>query len=171
MAAVPGYQADIRMVSDNSYSPILAWQDWRILDNASDIFAQRIDWWDFWGNPAPRITGVDDVPNDDGLRVLVTWDRSRIDDFPEEEILSYQVLRSPVADYMFDTMTTVDAYQLESYSYTDTTVMDNQVYYYMVRALTSNPQMYWQSEVITGMSTDDLSPSPPAMLAARRSGV
>ena len=169
VASTVGYQQEILLISDNTYSPILSWHDQRIINNMLDIFAQRIDEHGYWGNPAPKITGVDDVPNDEGLRLMVTWDRSRIDDFPEEIIAYYEVLRSPVLDYTWESMATIDAYQLDNYTYTDTTLMDNHTYYYMVIAHTSDPLVYWQSSVESGFSVDDMTPAPPAMLAGEQS--
>ncbi|MBN1886045.1 MAG: T9SS type A sorting domain-containing protein [Candidatus Krumholzibacteriota bacterium] len=161
VAVRPGSQGSIDLVTTNDYSPILSWLDQRILDSGNDVFAQRIDRHGYWGNPAPRITGVDDVPNDAGGRLLLSWDRSRVDAFPEEVVTRYEVLRSPVMDYAWETVASIDAYQLERYAYTDTTPADDYTYYYQVIAHTADPLVDWQSMVATGSSAVDLAPAPP----------
>lgn len=100
-AIAPGFGADgnaiatghwvqeLSACTDGSGGAILTWQD----AVAGQGFTQRIDRWGYLG-AEPRIASVKDVPNDQGGRVKVSWDRSPIDAYPENAIASYLVYRS-----------------------------------------------------------------------------
>ena len=78
------------IVSDGSCGAIVAWTDRR--SGTFDIYAQRVDRWGYLG-PQPTITGVHDVPADDGGQVLVSWTRSPLDTLPGLPVTAYYLWR------------------------------------------------------------------------------
>ena len=78
------------IVSDGAGGAIVAWTDRR--SGTFDIYAQRVDRWGYLG-PQPTITGVHDVPDDDGGQVLVSWTRSPLDTLPGLPITAYYLWR------------------------------------------------------------------------------
>lgn len=62
--------------------------------NYSDVYAQRIDVYGYLGDPAPVLRGVRDVSHDQGGRVVVEWDPSHLDAFPDYVIGQYSVWRN-----------------------------------------------------------------------------
>lgn len=100
-AVEPGWPVDGRIVTrqwtqspamcgDGAGGGIFAWQV-----NAFPQFAcvQRVDRWGFLG-VQPRITGVDDVPGDEGGRVKLSWNRSPLDAWPANGVTQYRIFRS-----------------------------------------------------------------------------
>jgi hypothetical protein len=83
-----------QVLCNNGYQGIfIAWEDTRPA-TYSDIYAQRIEPNGFFGYyPCPYITAVTDVPNDQGGKILLQWDRSYPDTLPNAEILHYSVWR------------------------------------------------------------------------------
>jgi len=85
---------------------IVVWQDqrnWQTLN--ADIYAQRIDGSGVWGYPSPAISGIEDVPNDQGGSLTVAWDPSPLDCVPYTAISHYSIWRSmegPAAAALFD---------------------------------------------------------------------
>lgn len=66
-----------------------------------------------------------------------------------------------------------DAYYLPGYSYTaqtlnDSTSVDPGIHYFMVMSHTWDRFTFWESQVASGYSTDDLAPAAPAALVATR---
>jgi hypothetical protein len=88
----PGEQDVCLLVSDGQGGAIAVWWDFRN-DADYDIYVQRIDRNGFWGYPCPMIFEAEDVPNDQGGRVMITWEASRIDSYAEEGIQYYSVWR------------------------------------------------------------------------------
>jgi hypothetical protein len=70
---------------------IVAWRDGRN-GGLTDIYAQRVDRWGYLGSQL-TITGVHDVPADDGGHVLVDWTRSTLDTLPGLPITAYYLWR------------------------------------------------------------------------------
>jgi len=87
-------QYSFRMVSDGAGGAMLAWEDTRNDLSTSDVYAQRIERNGQWGYPAPHITGIRDVPGDQGGSVNVAWYASRLDVWPEELISYYTIWRA-----------------------------------------------------------------------------
>jgi hypothetical protein len=87
-----GSQLDPRIVSDGAKGAIIAFPDTR--GTSWDIYAQRIEQNGFWGYPAPDITGVRDVPGDQGGYINLSWDASRLDIDPEDRIEHYSIWRA-----------------------------------------------------------------------------
>jgi hypothetical protein len=72
---------------------IVTWYDYRS-DSNYDIYAQSVDGMGRTGFLGPTIRSVRDVRSDQGGKVLVTWDPSRADVFPLEDVTYYTVWRS-----------------------------------------------------------------------------
>ena len=82
-----GGQTDLRLVSDDAGGVIIMWEDYRS-GSDSDIYAQRVHF-----NPAPEISSISDVPQDQGRQVSIIWDRSYLDDPWYQTITEYSVWR------------------------------------------------------------------------------
>jgi predicted lipoprotein with Yx(FWY)xxD motif len=80
------------VVSDGAGGAIVVWIDARN-DGGYDIYAQRMDRNGFWGYPCPWIFEAEDVPNDQGGRVMLTWWASRLDSYADEGLQYYSVWR------------------------------------------------------------------------------
>jgi hypothetical protein len=93
VSAAPGEKHAPAVATDGTAGGILAWGDERNGATA-DIYAQRVERFGCLGDPAPDITSVADVPNDQGGHVKVTWGRSYLDAGPGFGIGSYEVWRS-----------------------------------------------------------------------------
>lgn len=77
---------------DGSGGAIVSWADVRSSTSA-DLYAQRIGRNGFWGYPCPLIFEVADVPNDQGGRLTLTWEASRLDRYNDHGIEYYSVWR------------------------------------------------------------------------------
>jgi hypothetical protein len=81
-------------MTDGNGGFLAAWLDKRY---GGSIFAQRLDHTGHLGNPAPLLTSVADMPNDQGGQVQLGWDASYLDDSPWRVVESYSVwMRLPV---------------------------------------------------------------------------
>jgi hypothetical protein len=205
-----GYgQFQPQIVAGGAGGAIITWFDYRS-GSIEDVYAQRIGKNGKWGNPAPTITMVLDVPGDQGGLVDLTWLASRLDPWPEQQITTYTIWRS-IAPVVAATMiesgsaraldgpraatvsakTTIrveraagetfywelidshDAYYLEAYSKAVPTLFDSTAaspdpHFFQVIAHTSDPLVYWISNVGAGFSFDNVAPSPPLTLTAQR---
>ncbi len=85
--------SDIYIISDCAGGAVCTWRDIRT-GSDTDIFANRIEANGYWGYPAPAISGIADVPNDQGGQVTVEWASSRLDAFPDLDITHYSIWRS-----------------------------------------------------------------------------
>ena len=88
-----GNQDFVNVVPDGTGGAIVAWRDMRVVTN-HDIYAQRIERYGQLGNPEPVITRVQDLPNDQGGYVKVSWDASYLDADPTYGVYEYRVFRS-----------------------------------------------------------------------------
>ena len=79
-------------VYDGNGGAIVAWGDAR--SGIYDIYCDRMDRTGYFGDPAPAMAGVRDVPNDQGGHVKVQWRASYLDAEPSYLIGSYTVWRS-----------------------------------------------------------------------------
>jgi hypothetical protein len=78
---------------DGDGGAYIGWTDTR--DPAgSQVLVQRVERYGFLGDPAPVITSVKDVPNDEGGAVKLSWDRSHLDAEPLFGIVEYRLFRS-----------------------------------------------------------------------------
>jgi hypothetical protein len=106
LCEAPDYQTYPVLAADDEGGMIVAWRDQRNSSTSGeDIFAQRIDGYGVWGYPAPAITAIEDVPNDQGGSVTVGWDPSPLDCFPYTVISHYSIwrnLEASLATVLFD---------------------------------------------------------------------
>jgi hypothetical protein len=143
------------------------------------------------GQAEPTVTDVRDVPNDQGGHVFLTWLRSGLDVPPNQVITGYRVWRRipaakaamASADIVtrkivtpdgaqgvtyWEALVTLPAQYLPGYGYTAPTTQDsvaggNPYTAFFVTALTANPFVFYESNVDSGYSVDNLAPGPPAL--------
>jgi hypothetical protein len=195
------------IASDGAEGAIVTWQDYR--SGYGDIYAQRVLGGGGRGYEVPYIRGISDVPNDQGGRVSVEWERSDMDSPPNTTITHYSVWRSISAaaglkasgieeswpgglrddgpeptyrvasvagvSYAWEWLADLPAHYFEDYSYAAATLFDSTsasagCHYFLVSAHTSDPFVFYDSAPDSGYSVDNLSPSPPAGLAAEYIG-
>jgi len=120
------------------------------------------------GTEAPHIISVMDVPDDQGRKVYVSWDRSYVE--LDEESIQYGIkLQNP--DRKWVSLGSVAAEQAETYTYLADTFGDSSAYgtvwsRLQVTAHTSDPGVYYTSVVDSGYSIDNLAPAAPTGLVA-----
>lgn len=120
---------------------------------------------------SPLIQSVLDIPADNGRHVMIQWLPSPGDDH-RAGIASYQIFREvnlPL-DENYELLADIPASQLPGYGRIVTTLADSnasgQPYFsYFVRANSSNPLAFWDTELDSGYSVDNLAPQAPALLA------
>jgi hypothetical protein len=78
------------LASDEAGGAIIVWYDYRTEDY--DIYANRIN---LGTEPsaAPTIIAADDVPNDQGGKIGIQWEKSALDESPNADISHYSVWR------------------------------------------------------------------------------
>jgi len=84
-----------RMLPDGLGGAFVAWMDLRA--GTRDIYAQRIDRFGYWGYPAPAAASAADVPGDQGGRITLAWQASRLDPWPYHQIDRYTLWKSLTA--------------------------------------------------------------------------
>ncbi len=114
-------------------------------------------------NPIP-------LPASSGGFSLLTSPQDVEKDFDGEAIWIEQ---TAAGDYFWEWIANADALGLEGYSYaaatrTDSTGSDTAIHYFQVVTHTQTPTTYWISAPDSGYSVDDLSPCPPAAVAAEQ---
>ena len=115
----------------------------------------------------PRITGVMDVPNDQGSQVRVKWIRSSYDIQGTGRIEEYVLERSnPPGQIGFDWdyVATIPALRKSFYSYVAHTLADSitnssNTFFFRIIARGTNPDELWISSPVSGHSVDNLSPA------------
>jgi hypothetical protein len=100
VCAAAGNQTYPAICSDETGGAIIAWQDTRNGTTNADIYAQRLDGYDgsYYGRNAPVITGIEDIPNDQGGYVNLQWTPSVLDAYPDTIISFYSLWRSLTGD-------------------------------------------------------------------------
>jgi hypothetical protein len=78
---------DAYIVSDEPGVAIAAWRQWELATDL-DIYAQKINL-----NPQPLILSVEDIGQDQGRQVSLSWERSYLDDPWDEWITMYSIWR------------------------------------------------------------------------------
>ena len=97
LCTAAGTQGYPKIASDGDGGGIVTWRDLRsTVDH--DIYAQRVTRQGFWGLPAPVITSIEDVPEDEGGHVSITFDASRLDVLPDSVITHYKVWRDTLQE-------------------------------------------------------------------------
>jgi hypothetical protein len=74
------------LISSGAAGAIIAWQDART--DTGDVYAQKIVF-----DPAPHITSITDVPQDQGRQVAVLWSNSYLDHTQYDGITEYSIWR------------------------------------------------------------------------------
>ncbi len=121
--------------------------------------------------PEPVLTEVRDVQNDQGKRVLLLWQRSALDLPGYSTITGYRVWRLNGTTAIWEEQATVPAVQLPEYSFEAATTQDslsssNPYTAFFISALTTDPDTFYESNVDSGYSIDNLPPDAPVGLSA-----
>ncbi|RME00450.1 MAG: T9SS C-terminal target domain-containing protein [Calditrichaeota bacterium] len=141
--------------------------------------------------PEPVIVEVEDVPNDQGRQVRISWNASRFDGVaPEQSIVEYTIWRkvdqqvlgkaavssldlarhpggmAAIEGSLWDFVATIPAHQFARYAFIaptlgDATPKDTTFSTFMVTAHTVDPTKYFDSDPATGFSLDNLAPATP----------
>ncbi|MBS1515435.1 MAG: FG-GAP repeat protein [Bacteroidetes bacterium] len=118
---------------------------------------------------SPVLNYVKDVARDQGGNVNIKWARSGYDASGISRITDYIVERSYApfnGQFAWQTIGTIPATNNLFYSYTASTPSDSVNYFFRITARNTTESEYFRSEVVSGRSTDNLSPDAPANLAA-----
>jgi hypothetical protein len=81
-----------RIISDGNDGAVITCAVY-VDDYIEHLYGSRIDGDGMWGLP-PYITGIADVPADQGGKVTVTWDATEIDNYIHQLVTHYSVWRS-----------------------------------------------------------------------------
>lgn len=188
-----GDQLHPLLVADGLGGAVFVWQDDANGPIDLNVRAHRIERWGHSGYPSPEITTIEDVPQDDGRQVLLSWSRSYLDVFPESEVSSYSVWRKwlgsgaksgidprRLADLGPDKagwsfVASQDAQWLDEYSlvvptYADSTGAGLSQTAFLVIAETGVAIRFWSSLPDSGYSVDNLVPSAPLSLTGELVG-
>ena len=84
-------QANPSVAADGRGGAVVVWDDTRT--GIPDIRAQRLDFFGQYGDPAPEVVSVSDLPNDQGSHVRIRWNRSFRDTLPVQYVTTYGVWR------------------------------------------------------------------------------
>ncbi|MCD4735294.1 MAG: hypothetical protein K8R53_04580 [Bacteroidales bacterium] len=131
-------------------------------------------WFEQWGLPV--ITSIPDVPNDQGKKVVINWNRSSLDHPDTLKILSYSVWREQNwTDTPWEYIGEVQAMFNEEYAYIAPTISDSTVagipyHTFKVVAETDDPFIFYTSLPDSGYSVDNLAPFAPENLTGNLIG-
>jgi hypothetical protein len=125
---------------------------------------------------APHVQAVADYPDDQGARVLVTWDPSPLEEADPGLVVSYQIQRQPpvppgapcTADQTYPAVQ-APQYQLIADTPTDATATDPAVYRFRVVAFGAGGSLEWDSNEIEGHSVDNIGPPAPGSVSGSMS--
>ena len=168
-------QASLTLAETGTGSAIAAWHDFRS-GSGSDIYAQRIDGLGYPGDPAPRITSVRDVPNDQGGWIKVSWTASDLDRSPGFGIQHYIVERYVGPGWLLvsdDVFGPQEAYSSVVQSAGDSIGPGNAEYsIYRVKAVATVQPLttFWYSTSDSARSIDNLGPLTPAPFTGSTAG-
>lgn len=118
---------------------------------------------------SPILNYINDVPDDQGGYVHIKWARSGYDISSIGTITEYLIERSfppGTSGLSWEVVGRQTATNNPFYSFTAPTPSDSSIFYFRVTARTSNAGEVWRSVVLTGISTDNLSPQAPMALMA-----
>ena len=169
-----GDQTAPAIVSDASGGAVIAWVDTR--SGNRDIYAQHVDAWGCLG-AQPKLVSVRDVSLDQGGNVVVRWNASPLDSFPDYAISEYWVYRREPGQTTWSQVTAEPAQGLSTYSRVAQTNVDstggaNPYSSFKVEARGAVSGHNWSSDPDSGYSVDNL--APPALgafIAQRAAGV
>ncbi len=78
--------------TDGQGGAIVAWTDNRS-GTQNDVYGQKVDRFGYLGDMAPTISNVEDVRNDQGGFVSLSWEPSYLDQYPTTTVASYRIYR------------------------------------------------------------------------------
>ena len=93
LCTVANNQYNPTIVSDGSGGAIVTWYDFRSGAHY-DIYAQRVARYGYLGTPEAEIASVNDVPNDQGGKVKLSWNASYLEADPYFVVTSYRLFRA-----------------------------------------------------------------------------
>ncbi len=186
---------DPELVYDGAGGAIIAWEDPRNAATSKDIYAQKIERNGFLGYPSATPTTAVDHPDDQGDRIILSWDASYLDEWPLSTVDHYSVWRryggtgarrtapaaflgargfvdlETLAREGWIPVDDVDAMQFPEYgcivpSFGDSTEPGTIWTDMMVLAHSTALGEYWMSDAVTGYSVDNLAPGAPLALGA-----
>jgi uncharacterized membrane protein len=141
--------------------------------------------------PKPKIISIRDVPNDQGGKVLIRWVASSLDTnvnklthytiwraIPQPQTKfnqpnkSYRVRKFNGINYFWENIGSQPAHKLQYYAFTAQTLYDSMSttdgkHYFFISAHTDDPNVFYDSDVDSGYSVDNLAPLPPRRVASR----
>ncbi|MCP4293303.1 MAG: T9SS type A sorting domain-containing protein [bacterium] len=79
-------------VSDGDGGIIAVWKD--TVSSNNGLMIQRLEKSGYWGYPAPSLNTVEDIPGDQGGKVLVSYDASRLDTGSNGVVAYYSLWRA-----------------------------------------------------------------------------
>ncbi|MDH4036947.1 MAG: T9SS type A sorting domain-containing protein [Candidatus Krumholzibacteria bacterium] len=122
---------------------------------------------------------TDFVPAGAAWQVPAGFDNARVksrgDVAADFQGVARYIETTPAGTYYWEWVGNTTAFQWPSYSANaptrqDATAGDPALHYFQVLAHTTNAFVFWESDVVTGSSTDDLAPAAPLSLTAVRDG-
>ena len=125
----------------------------------------NIDLWCIYG---PSFLSIYDVPDDQGGYVFLNWNANSLDILPETVITHYSVWRYVSNERGWEYLGDSPAEYESDYSFTAPTVgisIENpdttniKLTEYKIKAHTSDPAVFYESEISTGYSLDNIAPS------------
>jgi hypothetical protein len=174
MSTASGEQVTPVAAPDGRGGVIAAWLDARS-SLGFDVYAQRVEHGGQLGNPEPGITGVRDVPGDQGGQLRVSWTPSYFEDVPFMIYTNYLVY-SQVGAGAWQLAGSMLGGRLEGYSLVVHTAQDStggSNPYTRVKVVAQRQSAAFglgESDPDSGYSTDNLPPSKPGSLVGNYSG-
>jgi hypothetical protein len=174
-----------RIISTGSGEAIVAWKDLRS-GSTSDTYIQKIIPVAAMPPTSPVLTSVTDVPNDQGGAVTLFWSAvyqdtaisstpfysvwRSITSIPEPAGSKYRTTVSGGKEYAWEWIADQPAHQFPAYSFTAPTLYDSMygtggIHYFLVSAHTGDTSLFFDSNVRSGYSVDNLAPIAPSNLA------
>jgi hypothetical protein len=138
-------------------------------------------------NYRQRIRSVTDIPNDQGGKVRITWDKIYLDTtganpritqyavwrkIPLGATLKFKVpsamaLKNDTLGVLYDFLGSVNAVQSIQYNFVATTLADSpNTETFLITAHTSDPNVYYLSDAVSGYSVDNIPPLAVTSLSA-----
>lgn len=172
LTTATGKQEYQQIIGDQAGGAIVVWQDER--NGGSDLYAQRI------GRrgelvPKPTILSVQDVPHDQGGKVIVRWQAADLDTIGGRAIEYYSIWRSvrpsPYAPIDWEWVGNQPRHNFPTYACTIPTLYDSMAttagnHSFLVSAHTGDPNIFWDSNLMSGYSVDNLPPAAPGNVTA-----
>lgn len=164
LCTAPNSQYSPRVVEDGTGGAIVTWYDTRT-PPTFDIYAQRVARFGYLGTPEAEIVAVNDVPNDQGGQVELSWNASYLDLASDTNLVAYDILRSVPPDLDWELVASQNAlHNVLVYSHTVPTTQDSGAAgaswtSFIVVARDSSGSISWPSRPDCGYSVDNLPPA------------